>query len=90
MLLLTTALALVGLGQLVVVLTGAIDLSVGPLTGLVVVVFSFFAQQGQSGGRLALGILAVIGVAVLVGLGQLIVVLTGAIDLSVGPLTGLV
>jgi ribose transport system ATP-binding protein len=68
MLLLTTALALVSLGQLIVVLTGAIDLSVGPLTGLVVVVFSFFAQQGQSGGRLALGILAVIGVAVLVGL----------------------
>ena len=49
-------------------LTGGIDLSVGPLTGLVVVVFSFFAAEGQSGGRLALGILAVIGVALLVGL----------------------
>ena len=29
-------------------LTGAIDLSVGPLTGLVVVVFSFFAGQGRA------------------------------------------
>ncbi len=54
---------LVSLGQLIVLLTGGIDLSVGPLTGLVVVVFSFFAAEGQSGGRLALGILAVIGVA---------------------------
>ena len=68
MLLLASALALISLGQLIVLLTGAIDLSVGPLTGLVVVVFSFFATDGQSGGRLALGILAVIGVALVVGL----------------------
>jgi ribose transport system ATP-binding protein len=59
MLLLASALALVALGQLIVLLTGAIDLSVGPLTGLVVVVFSFFAGQGQSSGRLVLGLLAV-------------------------------
>jgi ribose transport system ATP-binding protein len=68
MLLLVSALALVALGQLIAVLTGAIDLSVGPLTGLVVVVFSFFATAGQGGGRLALGVLAVIGVALAVGL----------------------
>jgi ribose transport system ATP-binding protein len=68
MLLLASALALVALGQLIVLLTGAIDLSVGPLTGLVVVVFSFFAGQGQSSGRLVLGLLAVLGVAVAVGL----------------------
>jgi ribose transport system ATP-binding protein len=68
MLLLATALAFIGLGQLIVLLTGGIDLSVGPLTGLVVVVLSFFATRGQSGGRLALGVLAVVGVAVLVGL----------------------
>jgi ribose transport system ATP-binding protein len=66
--LLASALALVALGQLIVLLTGAIDLSVGPLTGLVVVVFSFFAGQGQSSGRLVLGLLAVLGVAVAVGL----------------------
>jgi ribose transport system ATP-binding protein len=74
MLLLTTALVLVSLGQLIVLLTGAIDLSVGPLTGLVVVVFSFFAGQGQGGGRLALGLLAVVGVAVTVGLANAVLV----------------
>jgi ribose transport system ATP-binding protein len=68
MLLLASAVVLMALGQLIVMLTGAIDLSVGPLSGLVIVVFSFFVGQGQSGGMLALGILAVIGVALLVGL----------------------
>ena len=68
MLLTATAVVLMALGQLIVLLTGAIDLSVGPLSGLVVVVFSFFVAQGQSGGRLALGVLAVVGVALLVGL----------------------
>ena len=75
MLLFTSALALIALGQLIVLLTGAIDLSVGPLTGLVVVVLSFFATDGQSGGRLALGVLAVIGVALLVGLVNAVLVL---------------
>ena len=68
MLLLASALGFIALGQLIVMLTGGIDLSVGPLTGLVVVVMSFFAGQGQSGGRLWLGFLAVIGVAIAVGL----------------------
>jgi ribose transport system ATP-binding protein len=68
MLLLASALALISFGQLIVLLTGAIDLSVGPLSGLVVVVFSFFAAEGQSTGRLVLGVLAVIGVALAVGL----------------------
>lgn len=68
MLSLASALAFVSLGQLIVLMTGGIDLSVGPLTGLVVVVFSFFVTEGQGGGRLVLGVLAVIGVAVLVGL----------------------
>jgi ribose transport system ATP-binding protein len=74
MLLLASALALVALGQLIVLLTGAIDLSVGPLTGLVVVVFSFFAGQGQGGDRLALGLLAVFGVAILVGVTNAVLV----------------
>jgi ribose transport system permease protein/ribose transport system ATP-binding protein len=74
MLLLTSALAFVALGQLIVLLTGAIDLSVGPLTGLVVVVFSFFSTQGQSHGMLVLGILAVIGVALAVGLTNVLLV----------------
>ena len=68
MLLLASALGFIAIGQLIVLLTGGIDLSVGPLTGLVVVVMSFFAGQGQSDGRFVLGILAVIGTALVVGL----------------------
>jgi ribose transport system ATP-binding protein len=68
LLLLVSALALTSLGQLVVLLTGGIDLSVGPLMGLTVVVLSFFAATGQGGGELALGILLLVGVAVAVGL----------------------
>ncbi|MDX6512281.1 MAG: ribose transport system permease protein rbsA [Gaiellaceae bacterium] len=68
MLLLASALALIALGQLIVLLTGGIDLSVGPLTALVVVVLSFFSTQSDSHGRLVLGILAVVGVALVVGL----------------------
>jgi ribose transport system ATP-binding protein len=68
MLLLASALGFIAIGQLIVMLTGGIDLSVGPLTGLVVVVLSFFAGQGQSDARLWLGILAVIGTALAVGL----------------------
>ena len=74
MLLLTSALAFIALGQLIVLLTGAIDLSVGPLTGLVVVVFSFFSVQGQGTGMLVLGFLAAIGVALAVGLTNAILV----------------
>ncbi len=68
MLLLASALALISFGQLIVLLTGGIDLSVGPLSGLTVVVFSFFASEGHGTGRLLLGLLAVIGVAMAVGL----------------------
>ena len=68
MLLLASALGFIALGQLIVMLTGGIDLSVGPLTGLVVVVLSFFAGAGQSDARLLLGLLAVIGTALAVGL----------------------
>ena len=46
MLLLASALAFVSLGQLIVLLTAGIDLSVGPLMGLVVVVLSFFVGRG--------------------------------------------
>ncbi len=68
MLLLASALGFIALGQLIVMLTGGIDLSVGPLTGLVVVIMSYFAGAGQSGGRLFLGVLVVIGAAMAVGL----------------------
>lgn len=73
-LLLTTALALVSLGELVVLLTGGIDLSVGPLMGLVVVTFSFFAGDGHGGGHLVLGIVVVFALAIAVGLVNAILV----------------
>ena len=67
-LLLASALAFVSLGQLVVLMTGNIDLSVGPLMGLTAVVTSFFWTAGQGTGDLILGIGAVVGTAVAVGL----------------------
>ena len=63
-LLLASALTFVSIGQLCVLLTGGIDLSVGPLTGLVVVVLSFFAGGP---GDFALGLAVALGVAALVG-----------------------
>jgi ribose transport system ATP-binding protein len=68
MLLSASALVLIAVGQLIVMLTGGIDLSVGPLTGLVVVVWSFFVHSGQGGGDVALGTLAIVGVGILAGL----------------------
>ena len=67
-LLLASVLAFVGLGQLVVLMTGNIDLSVGPLMGLIVVVVSFFWAVGQGTGDLLLGIVMVIATALAVGL----------------------
>ena len=64
-LLLASALTFVSIGQLCVLLTGGIDLSVGPLTGLVVVVLSFFADTP---GDFALGLTVALGVAALVGM----------------------
>jgi ribose transport system ATP-binding protein len=65
---LASVLAFVGLGQLVVLMTGNIDLSVGPLMGLIVVVVSFFWAVGQGTGDLLLGIVMVIATALAVGL----------------------
>ena len=67
-LLLVSALAFVSLGQLIVILTGNFDLSVGPLMGLTAVVTSFFWTTGQGTGDLILGIAAVIGTALAAGL----------------------
>jgi ribose transport system ATP-binding protein len=52
-------------GQLTVLLAGSIDLSVGPLIGLVVVIMSFFATAGHG----APGLLAGIAVSLLAGIG---------------------
>ena len=76
-LLLVSALAFVSLGQLMVLLTGGIDLSVGPLMGLVAVVSSFFWATGQGTGDLILGIAAVIGTGLAVGLVNALLIRAG-------------
>ncbi len=48
-LLLSTALGFIALGQTVALLMGGIDLSVGPLAGFLVVVASFFINDDKSG-----------------------------------------
>jgi len=66
-LLLATGLAFVAMGQLIVMLLGGIDLSVGPLMGLLVVVGSFFFDTSAVGSQL-LGAIVVLAVAAAVGL----------------------
>jgi ribose transport system ATP-binding protein len=67
-LLLTAVLAFVSFGQLTTLLAGSIDLSVGPLVGLVVVVMSFFASGKTGSTGLLVGTLVCVGLAVVVGL----------------------
>ncbi|WP_083666105.1 ATP-binding cassette domain-containing protein [Mycobacterium sp. NS-7484] len=55
-------------GQLIVMLTGGIDLSVGPLSGTLVVVASFFIVEGYGFGWWILGFVLMFGLAAGVGL----------------------
>jgi ribose transport system ATP-binding protein len=68
LMLIASALAFVSFAQLIVMLVGGIDLSVGPLTGLVVMVLSFLADEGTHGAAMVWAIAAVVGLAALVGL----------------------
>jgi ribose transport system ATP-binding protein len=67
-LLLSAALAFVGLGQMCAVFTGGIDLSVGPLTGLMVVIASFFFVDDAPASAPLIGLLAMFGAAAAIGL----------------------
>jgi ribose transport system ATP-binding protein len=67
MLLLATALGFIAIGQNIALLTGGLDLSVGPLAGLLVVVISFYATDEFTVGSLLLGALAMLAVALAVG-----------------------
>lgn len=67
-LLLATALGFIALGQTIALLMGGIDLSVGPLAGFLVVVASFFINDGQTPQTIALGFALMFGLAVVVGL----------------------
>jgi ribose transport system ATP-binding protein len=79
-LLLASALAFVSMGQLVIILTGNFDLSVGPLMGLMTVVVSFFWGVGQGTGDLLLGILVAIGTGIAVGLVNALLVRAGRLN----------
>jgi ribose transport system ATP-binding protein len=65
---LASALAFIAMGQLIVLLTGGIDLSVGPVAGLTVVILSFFVGDGTGGGDLMLGLLVAFSAAAFIGL----------------------
>lgn len=67
-LMLVTALGFIALGQTIALLIGGIDLSVGPLAGLLVVVASFFINDGSPIESILLGFLTMISVSILVGL----------------------
>ncbi|MBE2277904.1 MAG: ATP-binding cassette domain-containing protein [Rhodobacteraceae bacterium] len=64
---LATALSFVVLGQLTVMLTAGIDLSLGPLTGFAVVVASFFILDDVGPAGIALGFFLALLASLLVG-----------------------
>jgi ribose transport system ATP-binding protein len=65
---LLAALAFISFGQLIVIMTAGIDISVGPLSGLVAVIASFFLVDGKSSGVVILGFLIMFGAAIATGL----------------------
>ena len=66
-LLLATALGFIAMGQTIALLMGGIDLSVGPLAGFLVVVASFFINDGQSPQTIAPGFALMFLAALVVG-----------------------
>jgi len=77
---LAATLILVSHGQLAVIMTGGIDLSVGPLIGACTVVSSFLLIDGASPGRMLLGFLALVGVAITVGLANAFLIRAGKLS----------
>ena len=67
-LLLSAALSFIGFGQVCAIFTGGIDVSVGPLTGLTVVIASFFFVDGASFPIMFVGLVAMFGAGLAVGL----------------------
>jgi ribose transport system ATP-binding protein len=65
---LIAALAFISFGQECAILTGGIDLSVGPLAGLVVVIGSFFETSAHSTGSVVAGFVVMIATGLVVGL----------------------
>jgi ribose transport system ATP-binding protein len=67
MLLLGTTLGFIALGQTIPLLLAGVDLSVGPLAGFLVVVASFFINDGQSPAMIVAGFALILVGAVAVG-----------------------
>ncbi|HWV84037.1 MAG TPA: ATP-binding cassette domain-containing protein [Capillimicrobium sp.] len=67
LLLLSTALILVSLGQLIVLLTAGVDLSVGPMMGLGLVVLTSFATDERGTGGFVIGFLLLLLAGLVVG-----------------------
>lgn len=65
---LIAATAFISFGQACVILTGGIDLSVGPLAGLVVVIGSFFENSGRGALLIVAGFLVMLAASAGVGL----------------------
>jgi ribose transport system ATP-binding protein len=68
LLLLSTALILVGLGQLVVLLTAGVDLSVGPMMGLALVILTGFATDEKGTGGFIIGLALAIAAGIGIGM----------------------
>ena len=62
-----TGLGFIALGQTIVLMTGGIDLSVGPASGVLLVVASFFVNDGKSFWLIAIGFLLIPIVATVIG-----------------------
>ena len=73
-LLLGSAIAFVALGQLVVMLIGGIDLSVGAIMGMTAVLLSFFFGKGAGPGMLVLGLVVITLAGVAIGLANALLV----------------
>jgi ribose transport system ATP-binding protein len=62
-----TAIGLIAMGQNIALLTGGIDLSVGPLAGFLVVIASFYVNDGSSPGRVVTGLVLMLVAAAVIG-----------------------
>jgi ribose transport system ATP-binding protein len=63
-----TGLGFIALGQTIVLMTGGIDLSVGPASGVLLVIGSFFINDGKSLPMILLGFALIIITAILIGI----------------------
>ncbi len=66
-LMLATALGFIALGQAIPLLLAGVDLSVGPLTGLLVVIASFFVNDGRPATMILAGFALMFAGAIIVG-----------------------